>query len=127
LEESSGRGVFGVYVDGELSGFVALGREKSRKFSHKAQIWGMYVAPALRGKGLGRALLSHAIEFARSIPGVCRINLIVNAQNEQAVNLYRSAGFEVFGREPDAMCVDGIMCEALHMGLTINGLALPKT
>jgi RimJ/RimL family protein N-acetyltransferase len=38
---------------------------------------------------------------------VTQVKLSVNTENEKAAALYRSLGFEVYGREPRAMRVDG--------------------
>jgi putative acetyltransferase len=58
----------------------------------------LFIDPAARGRGLGRALLHHAVHAmqARAVD--------VNEQNEQAVGFYRRLGFEVVGRsETDAL------------------------
>lgn len=52
----------------------------------------LFVAPEARGRGVGRALLAHAVEHARVR------TLDVNEQNPQAVGFYRHMGFSVFGR-----------------------------
>jgi RimJ/RimL family protein N-acetyltransferase len=76
-----------------------LGREKRR---HIAWVLRMYVEERHSGKGVGSALLSAAIEHARQLPGVAKVNLTVAEHNARAVRLYESAGFRVFAREVDA-------------------------
>jgi mycothiol synthase len=49
------------------------------------------LTPAARGRGLGRATLSHALELAR--PHVARIELAVDLRNKPAVRLYQAADF----------------------------------
>ena len=51
-------------------------------------------APEARGRGVGRALLAHAVEHARVR------TLDVNEQNPQAVGFYEHEGFVVAGRSP---------------------------
>src|ERR1700752_1416819 len=51
------RGTFGAFESESLVGLVSLGREDMKKLSHKAFIWGMYVQPEFRGKGVARALI----------------------------------------------------------------------
>src|SRR5262245_53958115 len=70
LAEKPDSGLFGAFEAGELVGLIALGRESMRKLSHKAYIWGMYVALSARGRGIGRALLLEALAFARSVTGI---------------------------------------------------------
>jgi N-acetylglutamate synthase-like GNAT family acetyltransferase len=52
----------------------------------------MAVAPHLRGRGLGRCLLQHAIAQARNI-GARSLFLGSNTQLKDAVHLYESVGF----------------------------------
>lgn len=52
------------------------------------------VVPAHRGLGLGRALVLKSLEGFR-FAGMNRVYLEVTAQNEPAVELYRSLGFRV--------------------------------
>jgi RimJ/RimL family protein N-acetyltransferase len=113
------RGSFGAFEGNELVGLIALGRESHRKLEHKALIWGMYVAPSARGKGVGRALLLEALTLARGVPGIRQVNLFVNANNQSAIRLYESVGFKVFGHEPDAMLIDGELHDELHMRLPL--------
>jgi mycothiol synthase len=49
------------------------------------------LTPPARGRGLGRATLSHALELAR--PHVTRIELAVDLRNKPAMQLYRAADF----------------------------------
>ncbi len=63
------------------------------------------VARAERGRGLGRALLLHALADLRS-RGATSYALGVQAENEHAIGLYRDVGFEperewrVYARPP---------------------------
>jgi RimJ/RimL family protein N-acetyltransferase len=115
------RGPLGAFQDDALVGLIALGRENMNKLAHKALIWGMYVTPAARRKGVGRALLLEALSFARSVPGVRQVNLCVNADNERAIHLYESVGFTSFGRDAGAMLVNGELHDEVHMYLRLSG------
>lgn len=55
----------------------------------------VYVAPAERGKGIGRALLAYA-EAVASRRGYCRITLEVLSGNLPALGLCIAGGFEAF-------------------------------
>jgi len=55
----------------------------------------VYVAPAQRGKGIGRALLEYA-ETVASKRGYCQITLEVPSGNMPALRLCHAQGFEAF-------------------------------
>jgi len=111
------RGPFGAFKNEDLVGLVALGRENLHKLSHKALIWGLYVTPKARGKGIARGLMLEALSVARSVPEVQQVNLSVNAGNAGAIRLYESLGFKAFGREPGAMFINGELHDEIHMCL----------
>lgn len=114
------QGPFGAFEDQKLIGLIALGRESKKKLSHKALVWGMYVKPSHRGKGIGNALLHEALSLARSASGVVQVNLSVNANNTSAIRLYESAGFKIFGHEPSALHINGEFHDELHMYLRLT-------
>ncbi len=60
-------------------------------------------------------LLQAALSFASSMEGLRQLTLSVTADNGAAVALYESAGFRVFGREPDALLVDEVLHDEMHM------------
>lgn len=113
-------GRFGAFEAEILVGLVALGRESKHKRAHKALIWGMYVQPDARGKGVARALLLEALSLARSVSEVKQVNLSVNADNIGAICLYESVGFKAFGCEPGAMLINGELHDEIHMYLRLS-------
>ncbi len=107
-------------LDPELVGLTGCFRQEGVKRRHKALLWGMYVAPEARGRGIGRALLAVAIAHARSWPGVRQIHLGVVTDNVAARALYRSAGFTVYGVEPQSLRVNDRYHDEEHMVLIIE-------
>jgi ribosomal protein S18 acetylase RimI-like enzyme len=85
-----------------IAGFRALEREKTR---HRGDIWGVYVAPDARGTGIGRRLMEHVLDYART--QVLQVHLAVTASNAAAVALYEHLGFIRYGTEPRALKVNG--------------------
>jgi len=95
--------VVGAFEDAQLVGILGLKREHRAKLAHKAVVWGMFVAPEVRSRGVGRRLLSALIEEARTMDGVRSLLLAVAVGNGPAHALYRSAGFRTYGVEPHAL------------------------
>ncbi|MES2320374.1 MAG: GNAT family N-acetyltransferase [Pseudomonadota bacterium] len=116
----SGRHMFGAFDGAVLVGMVGVGRETAPKLRHKAFIRAMYVAPSHRGKGVGRQLLEQALACASSMQGLRQINLDVTAGKAPALALYESLGFAVFGREPSAMLVDGVLHDKLYLARLLD-------
>ena len=119
LAARSDQGSFGAFEQSNLVGLVALGRERMTKLAHKGLIWGMYVKPECRGKGVARALLAEALSLARSVSELRQVNLSVNASNTGAIRLYESFGFKAFGCEPGALLINGELHEEVHMYLRL--------
>jgi RimJ/RimL family protein N-acetyltransferase len=94
--------IFGAFEE-TLVGTVGLIRDRHVKASHKMHVWGMYVTPSHRGRGLGAQLLDAAIEHARAVSGVDWLFLGVSSAAPAAQRLYERAGFEIWGTEPDAL------------------------
>ena len=86
-----------------LIGIAGFRRHRGRKERHKGDIWGMYVAPEGRGRGVGRALLEELVGRARALPDLEQIHLAVVATNVAAGHLYRALGFARYGTEPRAL------------------------
>ncbi len=80
----------------------------------------MYVAAEQQGNGYGRALLKQALERARQVPGLKLVQLSVTTTSEPAKMLYASFGFEIYGRAPQAMFVDGEYIDEYLMALKVG-------
>ena len=107
--------VFGAFIDGNLVGSIALSRQRPVKMRHKALIWGVFVTSSARGQGLARRLMQAMIAHARTLPDLRQVTLSVAAWNTRASELYRSLGFVQYGREPEALCVDGEWLDECQM------------
>lgn len=86
-------------IGGELVGSAGLhGSGPSPRRRHVMNI-GMAVAPEAQGRGVGRALMAALIDYADNWGQVLRLELGVFVDNERAIRLYKSFGFEVEGHQ----------------------------
>lgn len=115
----SKQAVFGGFEGENLIGMVGVIRAPQVKARHKAILWGMYVSPQAREKGVGRALLEAAIEQARAWPGVEQLHLGVTDAAVAAKRLYEAAGFWIWGREPRALQWEGRFVDEFHLVLDL--------
>ena len=80
--------IFIAEAEGEVVGVCALLHNDDGSF----ELAKMAVDPAVRGRGVGRALGEAAIEKARAL-GAPRVELLSNTKLAPAITLYRSLGF----------------------------------
>lgn len=85
-----------------LVGIVGCSRDDPPRRRHRAILWGMYVAPEARGRGIGRALVIETIARVREWRDVELLRLGVIESNGAARTLYESCGFEQVWLEPQA-------------------------
>jgi len=114
LSETAESAVYGAWHGTALCGIAGIRREPKLRLQHKALLWGVYVAPGVRGQGVARELIEMCLAFAKET-GVRQVNLGVNAKNAPARHLYETLGFRSFGVERNFMCVDGEWQDEVHM------------
>jgi len=120
--EAPDRFVLGAFDGEALVGTVGFYRHGGAKVAHKGGIWGMYVAPEARGRGVGMALLEAAVaRIAATCPGVSWLQLGVATVNGPAQRLYERAGFRTYGVEPAAMIVGGRAIDEALMARRVDG------
>lgn len=100
LLEPPGRTVVAVDEDGTVLGTAKMNPNHMGPASHIASASFM-VAPEHAGRGVGRALGEHVLEWARSAGyRAMQFNAVVET-NTRAVALWRSLGFEILGTLPE--------------------------
>ena len=107
--------------DGSLVAATGVGRNRQAKFAHRAQIWGVFVEPAFRGRGFGKAVMQAAVALARTWPAIAYLDLSVSANSSAARALYAGLGFQVWGREPEATEHAGQRYDEVYMTLPVSG------
>jgi ribosomal protein S18 acetylase RimI-like enzyme len=111
--------VLGAFDGPTLVGTVGFYRMQPVKQRHKGWIWGVFVAPECRGRGVARALLVRLLETVKEIPEVECILLKVATTQLAARRLYMSMGFRSFGIEPRSLKVNDEYVDEEHMILDL--------
>jgi RimJ/RimL family protein N-acetyltransferase len=115
--------IFGAFEESRLCALVGLQRERMAKLAHKSFLWGVYVAPEVRGRGVGAEIVSYALLYASSVLGTRQVNLGVNTKNIVAVALYEKLGFIEYGREHDYLLVNGEFQDEYQMVCRVTSAA----
>jgi ribosomal protein S18 acetylase RimI-like enzyme len=107
--------IFGARENQELVGMIGLQLEKKIKHRHRIQLWGMYVRPPYRRRGIANQLIEVVIHHARQMNHAEFVCLTVTSQSTSAQSLYARHGFKVWGIEPESIKVDGVNHDGIHM------------
>lgn len=106
-------------ADGELIGCLNCTGGSYRAMRHQVTL-GISIAKPWRGKGVGRALMNHAIAWAKESGIVNRIELTVHTANTPAIRLYEDLGFVTEGTRRRYVYKQGRYDDALLMGLLLD-------
>lgn len=117
---SEGTLAWGAFDGARLVGVVALSRRLSRKYGHKAFLWGMYIVPERRGGGAAQTLIRTGIAWATEHPDIVAISLQVALSNIRGQNFYKSFGFTVFGTEQRSLFAAGQFHGVHYMELEVK-------
>lgn len=110
----------GAFVGTDLCGMVGLQGRYRPKERHNASVVGMFVAPGMAGRGVGKALLQELIARARILPELVQLDLTVTAGNGHAQTLYANTGFVEVGRLQRAIRVGDTYFAKVHMALQLR-------
>jgi len=92
IRRSPHAAVFVAEAGGEVVGRLSVARDSHPASNHVADL-GLMVAPGYRRRGIGRALLSRAVQWGQDV-GIEKLELHVFPYNEPAIRLYEQFGFE---------------------------------
>jgi putative acetyltransferase len=106
-------------MHGEIVGFLTCRGEARIARQHVVRL-GIAVSKNWRGQGVGRQLMEAAIRWAGRHPRIRRIELDVAVENEGAVALYKSLGFEIEGRAVQALYKHGRYMDRYDMALLVD-------
>lgn len=98
----------------KVVGMISLHLFKNPRQRHIASL-GMMVRTEYQGKGIGKKLMEDILDLADNWLLLVRIELDVTEDNERAIHLYRSFGFEVEGKKKYSIIKDGKYADVLMM------------
>jgi GNAT superfamily N-acetyltransferase len=119
---ADGFALVGAFRGDRLIGAAGLNRETRSKLRHRATLWGVWVDPEFRGKGVGEAIVRRCLELARAWPGLMSVSLSACITQTAAIRLYKRMGFEAWGVEPEMMRVNGSLHHEVHMRYALAGM-----
>lgn len=110
-------GRFLVHGDRNVDGFITWGTFRNGPgYAHTAE-HSIIVGP--RGKGVGRALMTQAMQHAAAQDYHVMVAAI-SGENAAAVGFHRRMGFVVCGELPQVGCKDGRWLDLILMTKTLN-------
>ena len=111
-------GALGDRPDSPLIGMAGVNRSPMKNTRHSGSVWGVYVQPAWRGKGIAKALTQACIHWGRE-KGLVTLRLGVITANPAAIHCYDSCGFRSCGVDPKAFFVKGQFYDLMRMTLVL--------
>lgn len=108
--------VLGAWSNEKLVGILLLRRSNHMKTKHNGHLHAMYVDRDVQKQGIGKALLVKMIDITNNI-GIINIFLTVTKTNHEAIKLYESVGFHIYGTEKREILIDGKYLDSLLMAL----------
>ena len=109
--------IVGAFEQRTAVGMVGCYQEVPLKRRHKAWIWGVFVKPAERGRGIARSVMQAVIARAKAIDDLDMVMLTVAVDQPTPRKLYESLGFRSFGVEPKGIKIGNQAHDEEHMVL----------
>lgn len=106
-------------VGDEIVGSLTFDGGRRARLRHAGE-FGISVAQAYAGHGIGKALIAYMLSWAEQGGVVRKINLKVRADNEPAIRLYERMGWVLEGRTTRDTLIDGEFNDCLLMGREVD-------
>lgn len=111
--------VLAAFDGGRIIGTAGFHREQRLRRRHKGVVWGVFVDPACRGRGIAGQLLGRLLDDVRSLAGMRTVLLSVSTGQGAARRLYTRAGFRTVGIEPLALQTEEGFSDEEHLVLVL--------
>ncbi|RIN79812.1 GNAT family N-acetyltransferase [Staphylococcus simulans] len=105
-------------IDGKLIGFAVVTSREYERTRHETRVR-LGIRAQYRSKGVGQSLLNAVDAWAYN-HDIRRLEALVVPQNEHAVDLFKSAGYQIEGEMRDKLKIDNkyyseyVMAKLLH-------------
>ncbi len=109
-----------IEVEGTIAGWLSFQSFYGRPAYHRTAEISIYIAPNFHRCGLGRQLLSLAIQESPAL-GLKNLVSFIFAHNQPSLNLFTTFGFQQWGYLPQIAEMDGDDKDLVIMGLRIHG------
>lgn len=112
--------IFAAEIDEKVVGWCSLSvyRPGRRALRFTAEM-SYYVDSALHGRGVGGALVNHALQACPAL-GIKNLVAVVIDRNEASQRLLEKAGFERWGFLPRVLDFDGQECGEFYYGKRVS-------
>jgi L-amino acid N-acyltransferase YncA len=108
-------------LDGQVLGFAYAGPFRPRAAYRYTLEDSVYVSPAAKGKGVGRAVLSAVIAACEAM-GIRQLMAVIgDSGNSGSIGLHRALGFEQTGVGRSVGFKHGRWVDIVHMQKPLNG------
>jgi phosphinothricin acetyltransferase len=105
--------------NGAIAGWLSFHSFYGRPAYHITAELGIYVAPEFRRQGVGRSLLTQAIQEAPQF-GLENLLGFIFGHNEPSLQLFKAFGFQQWGYLPKVAELDGIKRDLVILGRTLE-------
>jgi RimJ/RimL family protein N-acetyltransferase len=109
--------IFGAFADNRLVGMAGFAASERVKKRHKGTLWGVFVMPEWRGRGLADRLIARVIEHADEHVVVLQVSVVTT--NQRARQAYVRFGFVPYGIERQALRIGGMFYDSEHLALNL--------
>jgi RimJ/RimL family protein N-acetyltransferase len=120
MASSGSNMIFGAFAGSQLVGTAGFVASEQLKMRHKGTLWGVFLMPEWRGRGLGDRLVGRVVEHAAGHVLILQASVVTT--NRRAREIYARLGFVPYGIERQALLIDGRFFDE-----ELLALDLPKT
>jgi RimJ/RimL family protein N-acetyltransferase len=97
--------IFGAFAQDLLVGMAGFVAMRQLKKQHRGVLWGVFLQPRWRGRGLGDRLVARVVEHAAEHVQILQASVVT--ANQKARQIYARLGFVPYGIERQALRIDG--------------------